>query len=276
MNDDNSRSVRGEWKQMRKVRVMYKSNNLNNNRLFSKRFSIRPNIIGVVMTEFSPKEMLSRSLRNYHDRQDRPQPFEVGPSAIGSCSRQVYHRLKRTPETNPDTEMLVSFMSDSIKTRIGEVNEYEDPMGDNFLVEQKVEYAGLKGHIDLYIKDQAMVVNWKTTAKKNLKAKNLPSVHYIYEIQVSGYLLTKSQGYKVKKVAVVSLPRDGRMEEIEEFVTDYNEEIALKGIVWIDTIKSIVEKNGQPPAPEKYKSFCEKYCSYLDPTGEVGCPSLIE
>jgi hypothetical protein len=41
----------------------------------------------------------------------------------------------------------------------------------------------------------------------------------------------------------------------------------------LDSIKEIVATEAPAPAPEERVSFCVKYCSFYDPSGEIGCPS---
>lgn len=224
------------------------------------------------MSEFSPRSMLIRALKNYDASRPRSQQEEVGPSSIYGCERQVYHQLKGTPKTNRDTDVLAALLGTFIHTGIEKAIESEDPFGDNFLKEIEVAFNGLPGHVDLFIKNMAIVVDWKTTSKKKLKGDSFPSPQYIYQVHVYGYLL-KQAGHDVKKVAMVAVPRDGRMDEIAEYIADYDEAIALKGIAWLDNIRKIVAEDGRPPEPQKSKTFCELYCEWYDPTAKVGCPS---
>lgn len=216
--------------------------------------------------------MLIRALKNYEASRPRSQQQEVGPSAVYGCERQVYHQIKGTPKTNPNTDVLAALLGTFIHTGIEKAIESEDPFGDNFLKEVGVAFNGLPGHVDLFIKNMAIVVDWKTTSKKKLKDDNFPTPQYVYQAQIYGYLL-KQAGHEVKKVAIVGIPRDGRMDEIVEWVADYSEEVALKGIAWLDAIKKIVAEDGKPPEPSKSKTFCALYCPWYDPSAKVGCPS---
>jgi hypothetical protein len=86
--------------------------------------------------------------------------------------------------------------------------------------------------------------------------------------------LLSQNGYEVKEVAIVGIPRDGKMKDITVLREPYDESIALEGIKWLNEVKEIVAKDLPIPAPEKFVKFCADYCPYFDQTGVVGCPSI--
>jgi hypothetical protein len=214
--------------------------------------------------------MLVKSLEAYDSQRDRSQQVEVGPSSIGGCRRQVYHILKQSPKVNSDTESLASILGTFIHSGISEAIKREDPFGDNFIIEQEVTFGDLKGHVDLFIKDQGLVVDWTTTKLKSLRY--FPKLQQRMQVQVYGYLLAQN-GHEVKNVSLVAIPRDGVMAEIRAHVEPYDEALALEGITWLNDLRALVTLNGTPPAPTEGIGFCANYCDYYDPTGEVGCPS---
>lgn len=214
--------------------------------------------------------MLTKSLNAYDSQRDRSQQVEVGPSSIGGCRRRVWHDLKQSPKTNENTDKLAAILGTFIHAGIEKSIQREDPFGDNFLIEQEFSYGDLKGHVDLFIKDQGLVVDWKTTKVKSLRY--FPSAQQRMQVQVYGYLLSQN-GHEVKKVSLVAIPRDGEMGDIKVHVEDYSPEIAEEGLAWLAEIKAIVENNEPAPEPGERIFFCSRFCSYFDPTGEVGCPS---
>lgn len=214
--------------------------------------------------------MLIKSLEAYDSQRDRSQQVEVGPSSIGGCRRQVYHILKQTPKVNTETESLASILGTFIHSGIADSIKREDPFGDNFIIEQEVTFGDLKGHVDLFIKDLGMVVDWKTTKKKSLRY--FPKLQQRMQVQVYGYLLAQN-GHDVKNVALVAIPRDGIMTEIRAHVEPYDEALALEGLAWLNDLRALVALNGPAPEPGERLNFCAKYCDYYDPTGEIGCPS---
>jgi len=212
-------------------------------------------------------KMLSTALNGWDKSRDRSNQVEIGPSSIGGCRRKVWHSINQTPETNHDTEGLAAILGTFIHAGISEAIKREDPFGDNFLIEQEFTHEGMKGHVDLFIKDQGLVVDWKTTTKKNLRY--FPSEQQRMQVQIYGWLL-ENNGYPVNEVSLVVIPRDGQMGEIRAHVEAYDQTIAKAGIAWLAEVRASEEA----PAPEKYASYCALYCEFFDPTGEVGCQSI--
>ena len=149
----------------------------------------------------------------------------------------------------------------------------EDPFGDNFIIEGEFKSGDLKGHVDLFIKDQGLVVDWKTTKVKSLRY--FPSKQQRWQVQIYGWLLEQN-GHKVNEVALVAIPRDGEMADIRVHREPYDAATALAGIEWLEAIKLGIEEDQPAPLPEESPFFCTKYCSYYDQSGEVGCPSTTK
>lgn len=216
-------------------------------------------------------KMLSTALTSHDGQRDRSKQVTIGPSAIGGCRRRVWHNLKRTPVTNDTKDFaLAAIMGTYIHAGIAEAITREDPFGDNFLIEHQVTTDVISGNVDLFIKDKGIVIDWKTTKVKSLRY--FPSKAQLYQVHVYGWLLEQN-GYKVNQVSLVAIPRDGEMGDIRVHLEDYKEAIALEGLKWLDEIKEIVNSDAPPPIPEEKVFFCSRYCSFYDPTGEIGCPS---
>ena len=216
------------------------------------------------------QDMVVKSLGAYDSQRDRSQQVEIGPSSIGGCRRRTYYDLKQVEKVN-ETEKLAAILGTFIHAGMEQAITRNDPFGDNFLIEIEVEHEGLKGHCDLYIKNLGLVVDWKTITKSGIRYLNDPQKRY--QIHVYGYLLSMN-GYEVKEVAIVGIPRDGKMKDITVLREPYDESIALEGIAWLNEVKEIVAKDLPIPAPEKFVKFCADYCPYFDQTGVVGCPSI--
>jgi hypothetical protein len=211
--------------------------------------------------------LLTKSLSAYDANRDRSKQVEIGPSSLGGCRRQVYYHLTNQPVTNPNTESLAAILGTFIHSGISEAIVREDPFGDNFIIEEEVSHNGLKGHVDLYIRDSGMVVDWKTTKKKSLRY--FPSQQQQWQVQVYGWLLANN-GHKVNQVALVAIPRDGDMADIRVHVEDYDEAVAMQAIEWLEVIKAQAEARTPSPA-DKWAGFCSSYCHFYDATGEIGC-----
>lgn len=211
--------------------------------------------------------LLSKSLNAYDASRDRSKQIEIGPSSLGGCRRQVYYNLTDQPVTNPETEALAAILGTFIHAGISEAIKREDPFGDNFIIEEEVSHGGLKGHVDLFIKDSGMVVDWKTTKKKSLRY--FPSLQQRWQVQTYGWLLAQN-GHEVNQVALVAIPRDGEMAEIRTHVEAYDEALALEALAWLEEVKASAVEKIAPPA-EKWSGFCSSYCKFYDATGATGC-----
>ena len=218
------------------------------------------------MTEI--KKMLVGALTGHDAQRDRSLQVDIGPSAVGDCKRRVFMNITQAPKVN-QTEKLAAIMGTFIHAGIADAIKREDPFGDNFMIEWEFAVEGLRGHVDLYIKDKAQIVDWKTTKVKSLRY--FPSLQQRLQVQLYGYLVSKN-GYPVKNVSLVAIARDGGAEDIREHTEPYDPEMAKQGLEWISNLQEMAA-NGEIPEPEKDVFFCRSYCDYYDETGVNGCPS---
>lgn len=215
------------------------------------------------------QQMLVKSLYGYDAARERSKQTTIGPSSLGDCRRKVWYHINQQPITNEHTESYAAILGTFIHAGIAEAMKREDPFGDNFLIEQKVfakdpECGIPSGNVDLFIKDLGMVVDWKTTKKKNLRY--FPSVDQRWQVQTYGWLMEQN-GYKVNYVSLVALPRDGEAADIRAHVEEYNPLIVEEALEWLRDVRS----RKTIPDAEKYSNYCAMYCEYYDPTGEIGC-----
>ena len=218
------------------------------------------------MTEI--KKMLVGALTGHDAQRDRSLQVDIGPSAVGDCKRRVFLNITQAPKVN-QTETLAAIMGTFIHAGIAEAIKREDPFGDNFMIEQEFKVEGLRGHVDLYIKDATQIVDWKTTQVNSLRY--FPSLQQRLQVQLYGYLVSEN-GYPVENVSLVAIARDGGAEDIREHTEPYDPEMAKQGLEWISNLQEMAA-NGEIPEPEKDVFFCQSYCDYYDETGVNGCPS---
>lgn len=217
-------------------------------------------------------ELLLRSLKAQDSDRPRSKQKKIGPSGAGSCKRYLWHTLKDTPKTL-ETDNLPAIMGTYIHTGISEAIKREDPFGDNFLIEQQFSTDRITGNIDLFIKDQGLVIDWKTIKANGLRY--FPNEKQRYQIHIYGYILQEN-GYTVNDVALVAICRDAGSDKVTEFREPYSRDIAEMGLQWIESVQHIVENNLPAPEPTEKLSWCANYCSYYDPTGVIGCPSTTK
>ena len=210
------------------------------------------------------KELLVKALHDKENKKARSTQVQIGPSELGGCRRKVWYRLNNQPETNDNELKLAAIMGTAIHAAI------ENALADNkeVVLEQTVEYGGMKAHVDCYIPSIGAVVDWKTVKAKNLNY--FPSSQQRWQVQVYGYLISKSGLGKVQTVNLVAIPRDGDERDVLVHSEPYDETIALEALNWLEAIK----QSDVAPSPERDESYCKFYCKYYDASGEMGCVGL--
>jgi Domain of unknown function DUF83 len=197
------------------------------------------------------KDFLVKALIAADDKRSRSQQTAIGVSQLGACRRQVWFQLNNQPKTNEGLR-LASMMGTAIHAAI------EAALTDSdFLLEHRVEIDGYPpATIDCFDPATGMVVDFKTTTKKNLRY--FPSQQQRWQVQVYGFLMAKS-GYEVNTVKLIAISRDGTEQDIREHVEPYNETVALEALAWLKDVESMPFE----PAPEKSGKFCSDYCPYF-------------
>jgi len=210
------------------------------------------------------KELLVKALHDKENKKARSNQVQIGPSELGGCRRKVWYRLNNQPETNDNELKLAAIMGTAIHAAI------ENALADNkeVVLEQTVEYGGMKAHVDCYIPSTGAVVDWKTVKAKNLNY--FPSQQQRWQVQVYGYLISKSGLGKVQTVNLVAIPRDGDERDVLVHSEPYDEAIALEALNWLEAIK----QSDVAPSPERDEGYCKFYCKYYDASGEMGCVGL--
>ena len=210
------------------------------------------------------KEKLIKALHDKENNRPRSNQVQIGPSELGGCRRKVWYRLNDQPETNDAELKLAAIMGTAIHSAIESAFA-----GDNSIVlEQTVEYNGMKAHVDAFVPETGDVIDWKTVKAKNLSY--FPSQQQRWQVQVYGYLIDKAGKGKPRTVNLVAIPRDGDERDIKVHSEPYDEKIALEALDWLAAIK----ESAEVPAPERDESYCKFYCKYYDASGEMGCVGL--
>jgi predicted phage-related endonuclease len=210
------------------------------------------------------KEKLIKALHDKENNRPRSNQVQIGPSELGGCRRKVWYRLNDQPETNDAELKLAAIMGTAIHSAIESAFA-----GDNSIVlEQTVEYNGMKAHVDAFVPETGDVIDWKTVKAKNLSY--FPSQQQRWQVQVYGYLIDKAGKGKPRTVNLVAIPRDGDERDIKVHSEAYDESVALEALSWLEAIK----ESAEAPAPERDESYCKFYCKYYDASGEMGCVGL--
>jgi hypothetical protein len=203
-------------------------------------------------------------------RSDRSLQVALGPSEIGEgqCRRKAWHRIQQTPVINRDTLGMPAWMGTQLHKGLDRAVSVLDPFGERFLREVKVSWDGMTGHVDLYDKQEQEAVDYKSTTKAKLK--DWPYPEQWSQVQTYGWLL-ECNGYPVKTVTLVGIPRDGHEGQVAIESQDYDPLVAAAALAWLADVTALRE----PPDPERSaRYFCSSYCEFYDPTLERGCGGL--
>lgn len=197
----------------------------------------------------------------------RSQQKKVGPSQVGGCARNLWYKLNDQEITNPNTLSLASIMGTGIHSHLQKIFHEQDPWGERFLLEKEYELPDdhIVGHVDMYDIQNQEVIDWKTSTKSNL-GRYFPSRAQRWQVQLYG-LLMKHNGYEVKTVTLVGIPRDGDERDIVYHSEPFDTEVCQEALAWLAEVRDAQNA----PLPEKDASFCKNYCSFYDETGEKGC-----
>lgn len=194
------------------------------------------------------KELVA-SLIAADDSRDRSKQTAVGVSSLGDCKRKVWHMSKGDAGTNA-TLRLPAILGTAIHAAI----EKALPQ-DGALIEHRVEIDGYPPATIDYYRD-GEVIDWKTI--KLSGAPYFVSKQKRWQIQTYGYLLSL-QGYEVKQVTLIGIPRDGTENDIITYSEPYDPQIALDAFDWLREVQAAETA----PAPEREPiSFCSNYCQF--------------
>jgi hypothetical protein len=206
----------------------------------------------------------------------RPRSLQtaIGVSQLGGCRRQVWHKAKGDPETNP-TLRMAAVMGTAIHATIEQALS-----GKNLMLEYRVEVDGFPpATIDCYDPETKTVTDFKTITLKN--TAYFVTQQKRWQVQVYAYLLTL-KGFEVDWVQLIGIPRDGNESDWIEHTEPFDGLVAEQALAWLD---DVVDRD-EAPAPERDAvSFCAKYCAFYgsacqgigkDVTGEAIVDEVAE
>jgi Domain of unknown function DUF83 len=195
---------------------------------------------------------LVEALHAYDASRPRSLQKQIGVSSLGGCRRQVWHNIQGHTGSN-QTSSLAAIMGTAIHTQIEKAFENSAAM-----IEHRIEASDgyPPATIDYYDPELGEVVDWKTI--KMSGRDWFVSEQKRWQVQTYGFLLAR-QGFEVKTVTLVGIPRDGSEEDIIVHSEPYDPAVAERAFAWLRDLESRTEA----PAPERdATSFCAKFCKF--------------
>lgn len=233
------------------------------------------------------------SLIRWVDRTSaRSRQLAIGPSEIGaSCDRRLAMRMGGVKAVNrtadPWPAIIGTAMHDWLKKAMELDNERLVQAGQapRWIIEYRVEADPLiSGTSDVYDTWTYTVIDWKSmgeTAKAKL-VKEGPSDGY--RIQINTYGLGYSRaGFRVDKVALMFLPRSGRLSDARYFEWPFEPAIAQRAIERVYRVgQGVVDLRSQhqtddvwkhvPGDPTALCGWCPFYIRDAAAVTDRGCP----
>lgn len=227
-------------------------------------------------------DSIKSDINNHFGSAKRSLQKNIGPSeTASSCDRRIGYRLLGQSKTNYSDPWyailgtaLHAWMADCYATKNKQLG-YK-----RYLIEHKVSVIkGLSGHLDLFDTEDGIVFDWKLVGDSTMK-KAAANPNEVYNDQICQYALgLHKQGHAVKYIAIVFLPRNGRLSKSQIQMIPFDIKRA-EGVVYRYLgIKSTVKSLKADAIPLLNTDpegcfFCPFYLSG-SPDLTVGCPGHI-
>jgi hypothetical protein len=226
------------------------------------------------------------------DRQNpRSSQFELGPSEIGDpCDRRMAYRLAGVEACN-FSDPWAAIVGTAMHAWLDEAFQkwLTAHNSDEYSTETSLSINRfVQGHSDVYDRRTKTVIDWKgagPTVMKKVKA-NGPSAGYQIQTHIYGYGY-EQKGWPVERVALVFLPRAGRLADMYPWSAPYDRSVAIEALkrphavarkmVELDILKDGNAHRFQQidATPSDSCGFCPQYNSMKpleEGADEKGCP----
>lgn len=244
-----------------------------------------PDHVKLPGTPMSPFEMVLKEelIEIIHfgsDESPRSKQVVLGCSEVGSdCDRRIAYRIAGTPSVNfPDP--LKSSMGTAFHHWLdARTMEFQQARGiSRWITETEVYPAEfLKGHVDLYDRQNKVVLDWKTTSADQIKIWRKEGIphHYLVQIMLYGKGMINA-GYEVQRVGLIGINRSGAIRDILVLTVPYSEEVAVSALRRTWNIGKQISENPDfakiSHAPSRLCGWCPFYKGGSGPADAKGCP----
>lgn len=194
----------------------------------------------------------------------------VGPSELGTpCLRRLaYRAVDWEPKPNKDTDPWASTIGTSVHAWMAATYEAENVrLGrQRYLIEQRIHLpGGISGSSDLFDRDIATNADWKVTGLDRIRKyrKDGPGQQYQWQAHLYG-LGMQLAGEHVEDVAIVFLPRGGRIDGLHVWSEPYNPQIAVQALKRYQAVQAFHLTVNPEAHPERWALLptADAYCTY--------------
>lgn len=204
----------------------------------------------------------------------RSQQSAVGMSELVGCARRLSYRFAGAPVVHrPDP--LAAFIGTGFHAAVEEGLRRLDAGVGRYLIEHRVTYRGVPGHVDLYDRWEHLVADWKTTQLKKLSRVRSEGPSASHRVQIMGYAAgLRAQGYRVENAAIIYVPTDGTVDDIHAWRSTVDTTAVDEAIDRLSTVAAAVPSQTEPT----YTPLCN-WCPFHNPASsdlDVSCPGRID
>lgn len=211
---------------------------------------------------------------------NRPRQLQkaVGCSSLGTdCDRKLGYQVLGLNGARKSKPGWAATIGTAIHTYLETVFASDD----NYLTEQPVTvtHKTLKvpGTVDLYVKDQCAVIDFKLVGETTLRKAKAGQLSRQYAVQVQLYGLGLQQaGHKVKTVGVLFLPRNKELDDAHLVTMPFDPKIATMALDRFKLISDAVNRNGVTALEDLDTEDAPcVWCDWFDPAAKelaTGCP----
>jgi len=244
---------------------------------------VRPPLEGVAGTLAT---MVIDTIKQTAARAPRSLQASIGPSEIGTpCTRRLGYRiLDWDPKPNSDTDPWPATVGTAVHAWLADTfTAWNARLGaERFLIERRVTLpGGIPGNCDLYDRDTGTVIDWKTTGNTRLAKyrKNGPGDQYRTQAHLYGLGMLLA-GEKPQDVAIVFLPRSGRLDGLHVWSEPFSHHVAVDALRRLQSMRDFHVYVDPERHPERWEylptadAFCT-YCPWFLPDSadlSQGCP----
>ena len=193
---------------------------------------------------------------------------QVGPSDIGEpCSRALIARLTNAP-VKPERPNWKAEVGTAVHADLEPLFTAPDFITETDVMVGYIGGEPITGKCDLFHVPSGTVVDWKTKGKTTMADHKRKGPGERYRVQAQLYGLGfAAQGYRVKRVMIEFLPRDGELHDGFGWAEHFDPLVGLEALRRADRLLTLARTFGVKGAQEQFGPCDDVWCrTCSDPT----------
>lgn len=202
----------------------------------------------------------------------------LGPSELGNpCDRALAYATHGTRPVNfPDP--MPTLWGSALHLYLAGWFRQQDAGTGRYLVENRVVYKGIPGTCDLFDRRRNTLLDWKSTTKdsRKLRAFGAPTSEHLTQLSIYACGL-EGAGEDVQRMGLVLVPRDGALDDLRVWLTDFTDEHRKLADNAIERLGQLAQLD--PVQARPTPNILCPWCPYYRPRSQdlsTGCPATKE